>query len=238
MSSLLEIRGVEAVAGSFHLSIDAVITSGATGIFGPSGAGKTTLLEIIAGLRRPVAGKLVVNNRTLFDQASHEWIPAHQRRIGYVPQDVALFPHLTVRKNILYGVEAGRRGDSAPPLDALCAVLEIGSLLDRYPHTLSGGEKQRVAFARALLPGPELLLLDEPLTGLDRERKAAIMNYLVKLRREFPVPLLYVTHSPEEVMALCEEVLVLRDGKIHAHGPCGQLFVVDNAPSYRLRADC
>jgi molybdate transport system ATP-binding protein len=166
-----------------------------TAIYGPSGSGKTSLLETIAGLRKPAQGRIELMQRDVTG------IPPRERRVGYVPQDDALFPHLSVRKNILYGAAAID--------DHVIDVLEIGHLLDRGVRHLSGGERKRVALARALLSGPQVLLLDEPLAGVDLELRTRVLAYLVRVRDEFPIPMLYVTHLREEVNALCEEIVVL-----------------------------
>lgn len=166
-----------------------------TAIYGPSGAGKTSLLETIAGLRKPARGQIELMQRDVTN------IPPRERRVGYVPQDDALFPHLSVRKNILYGaIESD---------DHVIDVLEIGHLLDRGVRHLSGGERKRVALARALLSRPQVLLLDEPLAGVDVDLRTRVLAYLVRVRDEFPIPMLYVTHLREEVDAICEEIVVL-----------------------------
>jgi molybdate transport system ATP-binding protein len=235
MSAFLELRGIELRLGRFHLQVDTAFPGEFTGLFGPSGAGKTTLLEIVAGLRRPERGRLAIGGRVLFDVEKKFFIPPHRRRIGYVPQDLALFSHLTVRENLAYGRKAlGERADTIS-FDAVCEVLEIAALLAKKPDALSGGEKQRVAFARAVLASPALLLLDEPLTGLDQPLKERILPFLIRVRDEFRLPTLYVTHSADEIMALCRHAAVLDKGKLVASGAPGELFVPRENPSYRLR---
>ena len=193
-----------------------MITSSVTAICGPSGAGKTSLLDLIAGLRRPESAFIQLDDRVLTHTAAGTRVPARHRQIGYVPQDLALFPHLSVRKNLLYGC----RPESEPNQGHLfsfahvTAVLEIESLTDRRVNNLSGGEKQRVALARALLASPRLLLLDEPLANLDDALKAKILPYLTRIRDEFRLPMLYVTHDLDEVQALGAPVLRLDRGKL------------------------
>ena len=203
----------------FTLAVDVEITSQVTAICGPSGAGKTCLLDLIAGLRRPESAFIRLENEVLTDTATGRNVPARRRQLGYVPQDLALFPHLSVGQNLLYGHPAA----SATTKEQLFSyahvinVLEIESLVARSVTNLSGGEKQRVALARALLTSPRLLLLDEPLASLDKALKAKIIPYLARIRDEFRVPMLYVTHDVEEVGALCEQVLRLDRGSLVSH---------------------
>jgi len=232
MNSFLELRGVAVHLGRFRLEIDATFSDGWTALFGSSGAGKTTLLEVIAGLRRPDAGRVTVNGRTLFDAATKENVSPRRRGIGYVPQDLALFPHLSVRANLDYGRPTA---DDGVFLANVLERLEIGPLLAQKPDALSGGEKQRVALARALLARPALLLLDEPLTGLDAPLRERIIPFLQRVRDEFRVPTLYVTHSADEVMALCERVVVLEGGRMVKEGAAQDLFVPRDSPGWRLR---
>jgi len=234
MMPFLEIHGLDLRLGRFRLEMDAAFPADFTGLFGPSGSGKTTLLEIIAGLRRPRCGRVTMGERVLFDAAKKIFVPPHRRGIGYVPQDLALFPHLTVRGNLDYGRNP-YQNEAAFSFDHVCAVLEIGALLARKPDALSGGERQRVAFARALLAGPSLLLLDEPLSALDQPLKERILPFLRRVRDEFRVPTLYVTHSADEVVALCRHVVVMEQGRLIASGPPGELFVPRETASYRLR---
>ena len=233
MTPFLELRGVKAGLGSFRLGIDAAFPAGWTALFGPSGAGKTTLLEIVAGLRRPAEGTVTMGGRMLLDAAQGINVPPRRRAIGYVPQDLALFPHLTVRENLAYGRP---RGDADDFWHKALERLEIGALLERKPGALSGGERQRVALARALMARPTLLLLDEPLTGLDAALRERILPFLQRVRDEFRTPTLYVTHSADEVVALCDRVVVMEAGRVKAEGPVGELFVPREAPGWRLRA--
>ena len=196
--------------GDFTLSIDEHLTGQITALFGPSGSGKTTILDAIAGLRTPDTGTITVRGRTLFSTAERIDLPPHDRHIGYVPQDVALFPHLSVRRNMLYGRRARQRLD----LPAVVAMLEVAHVVDRAVNELSGGERQRVALARALMSGPELLLLDEPLAAVDLERRRRILPYLEKVRDQLGVPIIYVTHDADDVRQFADAVVVLDAGRV------------------------
>jgi molybdate transport system ATP-binding protein len=230
----LELREVSLRLGSFTLEVDVTLTAAVTALFGPSGAGKTMLLDLIAGLRRPSSGVIRLDDRTLTDVSGRREVPTRERRVGYVPQDGALFPHLSVRGNLLYGVRKDR--EAGPfTFEHAVEVLEIGPLLDRGVGNLSGGEKQRVALARALLSSPRVLLLDEPLSALDQKLKARILPYLQRTRDEFGVPMIYVTHQADEVMAIADEVLLLESGRITGRGRPGDLFAVTSQPAYELR---
>lgn len=231
----LLLRDVRLPLARFALEAEAEITAGVTALYGPSGSGKTSMLDLIAGLRRPVSAYVELNGRVLTDTSRGIRVPARERRVGYVPQDGALFPHLSVRGNLLYGFKGEEAAGKLFGLDHVIEVLEIGAHLDRGVGNLSGGEKQRVALARALLSSPELLLLDEPLAGLDPSLKERVLGHLRKVRGEFGVPMLYVTHSAEEVFAICEEVLLLEKGKIAGRGRPGDLFVAAERPGYVLR---
>jgi molybdate transport system ATP-binding protein len=224
------LRDVRLPLAHFTLKLDVEITRDVTALFGPSGAGKTTVLDLIAGLRPAPSAYVELDGRVLTDTASRREVPARERHIGYVPQDGALFPHLSVRGNLLYGTKGESAAERASSLERVTAVLEIGHLLDRRIGGLSGGEKQRVALARALLSSPRLLLLDEPLAALDEELKGKVLSYLKRVRHEFRVPMLYVSHSTEEVLALCEEVLVLDRGLLRGRGDPRVLFA-DREPA-------
>ena len=200
----------------FVLQVDLELSSQVTAIFGPSGAGKTSLLDLIAGLRRPRSAFIQLEERVLTDTARGLALPPRLREIGYVPQDLALFPHLPVRKNLLYGCKAAAARGSLFSYERVAAVLEIEPLDRRSVTDLSGGEKQRVALARALLASPKLLLLDEPLASLDAALKTKIMGYLARVRDEFKVPMLFVSHDRREVQALCDEVVELERGQVLA----------------------
>ena len=201
--------------GSHCLQIrETLPSSGITAIFGVSGAGKTSLINAISGLTRPQAGRIVLNGRVLNDTAQRICLAPEQRRIGYVFQDARLFPHYKVRGNLQYGMAKSM----VSQFDKLVELLGIAPLLDRLPGRLSGGEKQRVAIGRALLTAPELLLLDEPLASLDIPRKRELLPYLQRLAREINVPMLYVSHSLDEILHLADKVLVLEAGRVKAFG--------------------
>ncbi|ATC64992.1 molybdenum ABC transporter ATP-binding protein [Nibricoccus aquaticus] len=231
----LVLKNLRLPLAHFTLEIDATLSSRVTAIFGPSGSGKTSLLELIAGLRRPASGSIELSGTVLTDRATHQFIAPQHRAIGYVPQDGALFPHLSVRKNLLYGFSTTHERPAGLSLDHIVEVLEISPLLDRSIATLSGGEKQRVALGRALLAAPKLLLLDEPLASLDVALKERLIPYLLRIRDEFTIPMIYVTHSPDEVVALCDDALILLSGKIEKRGRPADLFEVSETPRYRLR---
>jgi molybdate transport system ATP-binding protein len=231
----LLLKNLELPTPHFTLAIDAALDGRVTGFVGPSGSGKTTLLELIAGLRKPARGEIALNETILTGTIPRVFLAPERRKIGYMPQDGALFPHLSVRKNLLYGFGKSHERPAGLSFDHVVDVLEISPLLDRAIATLSGGEKQRVALGRALLAAPKLLLLDEPLASLDAALKERLLPYLLRVRDEFTIPMIYVTHSPDEVVALCDEVLILRSGKIEKRGRPAELFEVSETPRYRLK---
>jgi molybdate transport system ATP-binding protein len=188
--------------GGFTLNVCDSAAVEVLGVFGPSGSGKTSLLESIAGIRTPDRGVIRVGDRTLFSSEQRINMPARDRHIGYVPQDSLLFPNLDVTGNIRYGE---KKGDFA----SLVEILDLQGLLDRRVTMLSGGEKQRVAIARALMTRPSILLLDEPLAGVDRERRDVILPYILRIRKELHVPLVYVTHDEAELNSIADRVLRL-----------------------------
>ena len=202
---------LELPTASFVLRVRAECGARVTAVVGPSGSGKTSLLEAIAGLR-PATGRIDVGGVRFLDTESRVDLPPEKRRIGYVPQEGALFPHLTVRRNIQFGARDGER------MDHLVSVLDLEPYLERRPASLSGGEKQRVAIARALMARPRLLLLDEPLAAIDAPRKERIVRYLRRIRSEIDVPMIYVTHHPVEALALADEALALDRGRVVARG--------------------
>ncbi len=205
----------------FHLAIDLEADSGVLSVFGPSGAGKSTLLELLCGLRRPDHGVITIGERVLFDSARKISIPAGDRRIGWVPQDASLFPHLTVWQNICYGLRPGKTNSE---VEHVIEVLNLGHTVARLPSALSGGEKQRVALARALASSPEILLLDEPLGSLDIPLRYKIFPYLLMIRDSFEVPILYVSHDPNEVISIADHVFMLVGGKIVNEGSPAELL--------------
>ena len=207
--------------GSHCLQIrETLPASGITAVFGVSGAGKTSFINAISGLTRPQAGRIVLNGRVLNDTAQRICLAPEQRRIGYVFQDARLFPHYKVRGNLQYGMAKSM----VSQFDKLVDLLGIAPLLDRLPGRLSGGEKQRVAIGRALLTAPELLLLDEPLASLDIPRKRELLPYLQRLAQEIHIPMLYVSHSLDEIQHLADRVLVLEAGKVKAFGPLEEVW--------------
>lgn len=205
------------VQGEFALDIREASRVEVLGLFGPSGSGKTTLLETIAGLRTPARGQIQVGDRTLFDSSRGINLLPRERRIGYVPQDVLLFPHLNVRGNLLYGARAAA-------IEPLADILDIRGLLDRRIANLSGGERQRVAIGRALMTQPALLLLDEPLAAVDRARRQQILPYLLRVRRELHVPLVYVTHDASELLQIADRVLILENGVVQRAGDAHEVL--------------
>lgn len=204
----------------FLLDIDASFRSQVTSIFGPSGSGKTSLLDTIAGLRRVLSGEIRIGDRTLFSSSRRIDLPPQERSVGYVPQETALFPHLSVKKNILFGSNRSSnfRGSADISLNHIAELLEIEHLLNRSVTQLSGGEAQRVALARALLSRPQLLLLDEPLASLDISLKERIIPYLRRVRDELAIPMIYVSHNPTEVLSLADWVVMIKAGKMVAQG--------------------
>lgn len=205
--------------GAFSLEAAFEAGPGLTALFGRSGSGKTTLIDLIAGLSRPDRGRIEAGGTVLVDTQTGTNLPPHRRRIGVVFQDARLFPHLSVRKNLGYGRFFARLPADARDFSAVTDMLGIGHLLDRQPAGLSGGERQRVAIGRALLAGPRLLLMDEPLAALDEARKAEILPYIERLRDEAGVPIVYVSHAVAEVARLAGTVVVLEAGRVAAAGP-------------------
>jgi molybdate transport system ATP-binding protein len=208
----------------FTLDVDLNLPArGVTALFGHSGSGKTTLLRCIAGLERATQGRLVVNGEVWQDDtdSAGAWLPTHQRPLGYVFQEASLFPHLTVMGNLRYGM---RRTSNAPQgsLDQAIELLGIGHLLERKPDRLSGGERSRIGIARALAVSPRLLLMDEPLAALDLKRKQEILPYLERLHRELDMPVIYVSHAPDEVARLADHIVVMDAGRAVAAGPLSE----------------
>jgi molybdate transport system ATP-binding protein len=229
---MLEFRAVRS-QGDFRL--DAEFTTGGAGVTalsGRSGAGKTTIANAIAGLVRPDEGRIRVGDVTLFDSGARIDVPTHERRIGYVFQDGRLFPHMSVRANLAYGMRLAP--ERRIRLEQVTDLLEIGHLLDRRPGSLSGGEKQRVAMGRALLSSPRLMIMDEPLSSLDGRLKSEVLPFIARLPAELSIPILYVSHSREEIEALAGRLVLVESGRVVAEGD--PLDLLGGAPSALLRS--
>ncbi len=215
----------------FTLSLRWSSAERACGIFGPSGSGKTTILEAIAGLRRDARGSIRVAGETWLDTTAGIRLPPERRGVGYVPQDLLLFPHLDVAGNLLAGRRrarsAGARDGSHPDPDRVMQVLELEALRHRPVAVLSGGERQRVALGRALCSGPRILLLDEPLAALDAPLRRRVMPYLLRVREEFGIPAVYVSHEASEMWLLCRDVIVIESGRIRSQGPPAAIFTYE-----------
>jgi molybdate transport system ATP-binding protein len=210
--------------GDFLLDAKFEAEGGLIALFGRSGSGKTSIVNVIAGLIRPDRAHMEIAGTVLVDTDSGIYVPPHRRRVGYVFQEGRLFPHLTVRQNLLYGrwfAGAGKPGDD---FERVVDLLGIGHLVDRRPGRLSGGEKQRVAIGRALLANPRLLLMDEPLASLDEDRKGEILPYIERLRDRSKIPIVYVSHSVAEVARLATTIVLLADGKVAAIGPTSEIM--------------
>ncbi len=215
---------IEGFAGrGFPVSADFEAGPGITGLFGHSGSGKTTILKMIAGMLRPMAGQIEVNDQTYFDSSRNIELPPAKRRTGFVFQDARLFPHMSVRRNLSYAAWAGKR-KSTRPFDEIVELLGLGGHLDRNPDTLSGGERQRVAIGRALLSDPAILLMDEPLSSLDYSRRMEILPYLETLRQETRIPIIYVSHEIDEMARLTDTLVVMSGGEVIACGGTTDLF--------------
>lgn len=210
---------VELVQGSFTLKAAFELDARAAALFGPSGSGKTTILDTIAGLRAPRRGAIAIDGRYLFSSDRRINLPPHQRHVGYVPQDVALFPHMNVRRNLLYGTHGA---SDKPDLGRVISMLEIEPLIERRVTDLSGGERQRVALGRALMSGPSLLLLDEPLAAVDVPLRRRILPYLRRIRDELKIPIVYVSHDRDEVDALADVVVQLEAGVVTSVEPVAE----------------
>ncbi len=208
-------------AGAFEIKARFCVAAGVTGIIGPSGAGKTTLLKMIAGLIAPDSGIIRLGDLAFFDSGKGVNLPPEGRGIGVVFQDARLFPHLSVSGNLLYGAKARRLTPEQAAVDEITGLLGIQPLLQRYPAKLSGGERQRVAIGRAILSNPRLLILDEPLTSVDKERRGTILPFLLEYCREKSIPLILVSHEHDDIMRNCQSVVEIKDGKTDAFGPVG-----------------
>ena len=212
-------RGAFTLDASFSAGTDGIVA-----LFGASGAGKTTLVDAIAGLVRPEAGRIALGDRVLFDSEAGTDLRPESRRIGYVFQDGRLFPHLSVRRNLLYGRRFAPSDRRYATLERIVTLLGLEALLQRRPGTLSGGERQRVALGRALMAQPELLLMDEPLAALDLPRKAQVIDHIERLRDEIGVPIVFVSHAVDEVARLAGTVVVMANGRVAAAGPAAEVM--------------
>ncbi len=209
----------------FTLEVELTLPGrGITGLFGHSGSGKTTCLRAMAGLERASDGYFAIGNEVWQDESRGHFVPPHQRALGVVFQEASLFPHLSVRGNMQFGEKRAPKSESRFALPEIAELLGIEHLLERSPGQLSGGERQRVAIARALLASPRILLLDEPLAALDLKRKLEILPYLERLHRELSLPIIYVSHSPDEVARLADHLVLLDQGKLVASGPLKQVL--------------
>lgn len=215
----------------FRLDVDLDLPSrGVSALFGHSGSGKTSCLRCFAGLDRPREGYLQVAGERWQDSARGDFLPAHRRAIGYVFQDANLFPHLSVRGNLEFGQRRIAARERKVALDQALELLGIGHLLERLPSALSGGERQRVGIARALVTSPRLLLMDEPLASLDLKRKQEVLPYLERLHEELDIPVIYVSHAPDEVARLADHLVLLEDGQVRASGPLKELLLRTDLP--------
>ena len=205
--------------GGFDLNVNQDIPlDGVTALFGPSGSGKTSILNAIAGFLRPASGHIRFGSTSWFNDAEKTWTPPHRRGVGSVFQDAQLFPHLNVRQNLDYAHRRALTDKPAHSYAKIVSAMQLDSLLERHPQTLSGGEKQRVAIARTLLTRPDLLLLDEPLSALDNARKGELLPFLEALKSEFALPTLYVSHDVDEVSRIADRVIMLEAGQVIAAG--------------------
>ncbi len=209
----------------FLLQVElALPLNGVTAVFGPSGCGKTTLLRCLAGLERSPYGVLRLGDTVWQDEAQGVFLPISQRPVGYVFQEPRLFPHLTVRANLEYGFKRIAKNEQKLSLEKIVEILDLQDLLHRRPHSLSGGEQQRVAIGRAILTSPELLLMDEPLSSLDLTRKREILPFIQRLDTELHIPIIYVSHSIQEVLQLATTLVMLKDGRVTGLGPLREVF--------------
>lgn len=199
---------------SFELQIDIALNNGILAIVGPSGAGKTTLLQCIVGLQKPSWGEIQIGGRLIFSSEQGTNLPTRNRRIGYVFQDYALFPHMTVEKNVIYGMSKENNTlNKILSVSSILTMLKIDHLRKRYPGEISGGEKQRVALARALMTSPELLLLDEPLSALDQDTRSTLQQELLKIQSQWQIPIILVTHNIQEAELLGDQIIRITSGK-------------------------
>lgn len=219
---MIDVR-LQLTYSGFDLDVDLHLPGrGVTALYGHSGSGKTTCLRCIAGLERAEHGFIQINDEVWQDSRKGLFVPPHKRALGYVFQEASLFPHLSVRANLEFGLKRISREQRRVDMAQATELLGIGHLLDRHPQHLSGGERQRIGIARALLTSPKLLLMDEPLAALDSKRKSEILPYLERLHDELDIPVLYVSHAQDEVARLADHIVLLSDGKALASGPIGE----------------
>ncbi len=216
---------VEVKRQDFHLSADVDIAQGITGIYGKNGSGKTTLLHAIAGLVTPERGKISIADSVLYDSTNKVDVPIHKRRIGYVFQEGRLFPHLSVEKNLRYGMD---KNSSNKDIDKLIELLSLRSLLDKMPTEISGGERQRVALGRSLLSDPQVMLLDEPFSAIDQDLKDQIIPYLTTLQEEWEIPFILISHNLKDLLKITDQLLIMDGGRVMAHGIYSDLLLAGN----------
>lgn len=213
----IQIKNVTHRLGLSHFYFDVEITDSVVGISGLSGSGKTTFLNILCGLEKPMTGKIVFNNKLIFDSEAKVFVPPEKRDMAVVFQDHSLFPHLTVKENLLFS-EKSRIDKTKEKFNKVVRMLCLENQLDKKPRYLSGGEKQRTAIGRALLSEPKLLLFDEPFSNLDRERKLRVVSYLSDINEHFDIPLLIISHDPEDISKLTDKHLIIEEGHIKSYG--------------------
>lgn len=223
MTAMLDLS-IHRRQGDFQVAVDLRAGPGVTALFGRSGSGKSSVINMVAGLARPDAGHIKVDGKVLFDASAGIDIAPERRRLGYVFQEARLFPHLSVNGNLTFGMNRLAAAERRIGFDAVVDVLGIAHLLDRRPSKLSGGEKQRVAIGRALLASPRILLMDEPLAALDSSRKAELLPFIARLSRQFAIPILYVSHSMDEVLRLADTLVLMDEGQAKAVGAVEDLL--------------
>ncbi len=221
----LELKEVRLPRDNFELNISADVNANVTGIFGSSGAGKTSLMHLLAGLERPTGGSITFNGRELANADTKKFVPMHKRRIGMVFQEARLFPHMTVKKNLLFGQKYLSSDRPRPDFDEIVDMLELRHLLNSRPGNISGGESQRVALARALLCSPELLLLDEPFSAVDFALRKNIFPFLWRIRTSLGIPMLVISHDLPDILKLTDNLLLVDHGQVAGHGPISSLVL-------------
>ncbi len=211
---------------------------GITALYGPSGSGKSSIIDMIAGLKKPDWGSITVNDDVLYDSLLHVCLPPEKRCLGYIFQDSRLFPHLSVKQNLTFGMKLLKKNQRKVNFDQVVELLGIGHILYRRPAKLSGGEKQRIAIGRALLSSPAALLMDEPFASLDKARRSEILPFIRELSIELNIPILYVSHSPNEIIKLADHIIMLDQGKIKASGRIDEIFSELDIKELRLKRNC